>query len=147
MVRQLFISGVVSVANIAIHALAMVAVVRIARTVSERDMLHGAARLVAIMIGTVSALMVTHISEVIVWSVAYATTGAAPTGTDPLYFAFVNYTTLGYGDVIPVERWRLIGPMTAMNGVLLFGWSTAVIFEILRRTVVQDSSRHAKWPI
>jgi hypothetical protein len=55
-----------------------------------------------------------------------------PPETDELYFAFVNYTTLGYGDVVPVERWRLLGPMTAMNGVLLFGWSTAVIFEVLR---------------
>jgi len=35
-----------------------------------------------------------------------------------------------------VERWRLLGPITAMNGVLLFGWSTAVIFEVLRRTLV-----------
>ncbi|WP_048710899.1 ion channel, partial [Microvirga massiliensis] len=49
-----------------------------------------------------------------------------------LYFAFVNYTTLGYGDILPVERWLLLGPMTAMNRVLLFGWSTAVIFEVLR---------------
>jgi Ion channel len=40
-----------------------------------------------------------------------------------------------YGDVVPVERWRLLGPLTAMNGVLLFGWSTAVIFEVLRRTL------------
>jgi hypothetical protein len=38
-------------------------------------------------------------------------------------------TTLGSGDVTPVERWHLLGPMTAMNGVLLFGWSTAVVFE------------------
>ena len=52
-----------------------------------------------------------------------------------MYFAFVNYTTLGYGDVVPVERWRLIGPITAMNGMLVFGWSTAVIFEVLRRTM------------
>jgi hypothetical protein len=59
----------------------------------------------------------------------------APPGTI-IYFAFVNYTTLGYGDVIPIERWRLLGPMTAMNGVLLFGWSTAVIFEVLRRTMM-----------
>ena len=48
----------------------------------------------------------------------------------------MNYTTLGYGDVTPVERWHLLGPMTAMNGVLMFGWSTAVIFEVLRRTLV-----------
>jgi len=47
----------------------------------------------------------------------------------------VNYTTLGYGDITPVARWRLLGPMTAMNGVLLFGWSTAVIFEVLRKTI------------
>ena len=58
---------------------------------------------------------------------------AAPAGADVVYFAFVNYTTLGYGDVVPVERWRLIGPMTAMNGVLVFGWSTAVIFDVLGR--------------
>ena len=50
---------------------------------------------------------------------------------------FVNYATLGYGDVLPVERWRLLGPLTAMNGMLLYGWSTAVIFEILRRTLVR----------
>jgi Ion channel len=47
----------------------------------------------------------------------------------------VNYTTLGYGDIVPVERWRLLGPITALNGVLLIGWSTAVIFEILRRSL------------
>jgi hypothetical protein len=145
MVRQLFISGIVSMANIAIHALVMVAIVRLAHVVSERDMFHGAVRLVVIMIGTVSILMVTHISEVIVWSVAYAITAAAPPGTDHLYFAFVNYTTLGYGDVLPVDHWRLIGPMTAMNGILLFGWSTAVIFEILRRTIVQEGSLSASW--
>ena len=47
----------------------------------------------------------------------------------------MNYTTLGYGNVVPAERWRLLGPMTAMNGVLMFGWSTAVIFEVLRRAM------------
>ena len=60
-------------------------------------------------------------------------------GADLVYFAFVNYTTLGYGDVVPTERWRLVGPITAMNGVLLFGWSTAVIFEVLRRTIPSGS--------
>ena len=73
--------------------------------------------------------------EVLVWSLTYAIVRAAPVGTDLTYFAFVNYTTLGYGDVRPVERWNLLGPMTAMNGVPLFGWSTAAIFEVLRRTL------------
>ena len=80
--------------------------------------------------------MAAHLAEVLVWSLAYAIVSVAPPGTDLIDFAFVNYTTLGYGDVTPVERWRLLGPMTAMNGVLLFGWSTAVIFEVLRRTLM-----------
>ena len=82
--------------------------------------------------------MVTHAVEVVVWSLAYSLVEAAATGVDLVYFAFVNYTTLGYGDVVPVERWRLLGPITAMNGVLLFGWSTAVIFEVLRRTLARS---------
>jgi hypothetical protein len=76
---------------------------------------------------------------------AYAIVDVAPAGTDLAYFAFVNYTTLGYGDVTPVESWRLLGPMTAMNGVLLFGWSTAVIFEVLRRTMIGSFSGYPDW--
>ena len=91
--------------------------------------------MVVVMVATVSVLMAAHTSEVIVWSVAYAILDVAASDADLMYFAFVNYTTLGYGDIVPVERWRLLGPITAMNGVLLFGWSTAVIFEVLRRTL------------
>jgi hypothetical protein len=56
------------------------------------------------------------LSEVLVWALAYAIAGVAPEGTDLIYFSFVNSTTLGYGDVTPVERWHLLGPMMAMNG-------------------------------
>jgi len=88
-------------------------------------------RLVVTMIATVSVLMAFHIGEIGVWSLGYALLDVAPPGADRFYFAFVNYATLGYGDVVPVAEWRLLGPMAAMNGVLLFGWSTAVIFEVL----------------
>jgi hypothetical protein len=92
--------------------------------------------------------MIKHLAEVLVWSLIYAAVGAAA-GTDLIYFAFVNYTTLGYGDVTPVERWHLLGPMTAMNGVLLFGWSTAVIFEVLRTTLTASGDegpiREKRW--
>ena len=43
----------------------------------------------------------------------------------------MNFTTLGYGDILPVARWELLGPLTAMNGILLLGWSTAAIFAVL----------------
>jgi hypothetical protein len=135
MLRQFLVGGAVSVCNIVIHALLMTTVVRAARTAGAKGTSRQWLRLTVVMVVTVSVLMAAHASEVIVWSLAYVIVDAAPAGADPVYFAFVNYTTLGYGDITPVDRWRLLGPMTAMNGVLLFGWSTAVIFEVLRRTM------------
>jgi hypothetical protein len=140
MLRQFLVSIAVSAGNIAIHAIVMAAVLWVARLADERATSRQSLRLVAVMIATVSVLMAAHIAEVVVWSLAYMIVGAAPPGTDFIYFAFVNYTTLGYGDVTPVERWQLLGPMTAMNGVLLFGWSTAVIFAVLRSTMMTNQT-------
>ena len=140
MLRQFLVGIGVSVCNIAIHAIVMAAVLRVARIADERATSRHSLRLVAVMIATASVLMAAHIAEVIVWSFAYMMVGIASPGADLVYFAFVNYTTLGYGDVTPIERWQLLGPMTAMNGVLLFGWSTAVIFDVLRRTLVPIGS-------
>ena len=136
MLRQLLVSVAVSLGNIAIHAMVMAVVLSVARrTGSQATSSHQAFRLVIIMMATVAVLMAAHIVEVFAWSLAYAIIGVAPDGADLLYFAFVNYTTLGYGDVTPLKRWNLLGPMTALNGVLLIGWSTAVIFEVLRRAM------------
>ena len=135
MIRQLVLGGSINVVNIAIHALVMTMVVRVARRAGTKSQSHSAILLIAVMIPTVSVLMITHAIEVFVWALAYSIVDAAPADANLVYFAFVNYTTLGYGDIVPVERWRLLGPMTAMNGVLLFGWSTAVIFEVLRKTL------------
>ena len=135
MLRQIFLGTAISVCNIAIHALVMTAVVRVVEIADRRNTSRPSLRLIVVMSTTVSVLMAAHMSEVIIWALAYAIVDVAPGKTDLIYFAFVNYTTLGYGDITPVERWQLFGPMTAMNGVLLFGWSTAVIFEVLRRTI------------
>jgi hypothetical protein len=144
MLRQFLVSIAVSGCNIAIHAIVMAAVLWVARLADERATPRPSLRLVAVMIATVSVLMAAHIAEVIVWSLAYMMVGAAPPDTDFVYFAFVNYTTLGYGDVTPIERWQLLGPMTAMNGVLLFGWSTAVIFAVLRKTMVTSGAEEER---
>ena len=135
MLADILVGASTGAFNIVVHALLTVSTIRVARNVAGRDTMHPWARMVAIMIATVLVLMAAHTVEVFVWSVIYALTNAAPDGSDLFYFAFVNYTTLGYGDITPVARWRLLGPMTAMNGVLLFGWSTAVIFEVLRRAI------------
>ena len=113
----------------------MTALVRASRSTSSMGVCHPAVLLSFVMIVTVLVLMAAHLSEVVVWASAYAVLNAAPNGSDVVYFSFVNYTTLGYGDITPTEDWKLLGPMTAMNGVLLFGWSTAVIFQVLSKAM------------
>jgi hypothetical protein len=135
MTLQFLVSAIVSAVNIMIHALVTVAAIGIARAAGLRHTARPRLHLMGVMVATAAVLMVAHTLEVFVWALAYAVVGAAPAGSDLLYFAFVNYTTLGYGDITPVESWRLTGPITAMNGILMFGWSTAVLFEVLRKTI------------
>ena len=130
---QLIAGGAASACTIAVHAMVMTTVIWAAQTAARDLDGRRAFFLPGIMTVTVLSLMTAHTAEVLVWAFVYKLVDLTPDTTSRVYFAFVNYTTLGYGDIIPVRRWQLLGPITAMNGVLLFGWSTAVIFEVLRK--------------
>ena len=52
------------------------------------------------------------------------------------YHSAVNYTTLGYGDLLMTPSWRLLGPLEAANGALMFGVSTAMIFAVIQRLIL-----------
>jgi hypothetical protein len=52
------------------------------------------------------------------------------------YVSAENYTSLGYGDFVLSPEWRLLGPLEAINGLLLFGLSTAVLFAVMSRLVM-----------
>jgi len=135
MLGQLLVGDLVSAIAIMIHALATVGAIGVARAAGRWDGAYPRLHLMGVMVATVLVLMLAHTIEIVVWSLSYALVGAAPAGSDLLYFAFVNYTTLGYGDVTPVKAWQLLGPMAAMNGILMFGWSTAVLFEVLLKAI------------
>ena len=53
---------------------------------------------------------------------------ALPDIETAMYFSMVTFTTLGYGDVVLVGRWRMLASIQAANGVIIFGWTTALIF-------------------
>ena len=134
MLGQILVGLAASLCNIAVHAMVMAPMGSSAyRMLRRAHSTHPRLRLALVMMATVTVLMVAHLIEVGIWALVYRALEATPKKIDAFYFAFVNYTTLGYGDILPVEDWRLLGPITAMNGVLLFGWSTAVIFHVLSR--------------
>ena len=57
-----------------------------------------------------------------------------------LYFSMVTFTTLGYGDVTLDPSWRLLASFEAANGIVIFGWTTALIVAYVQRIVPR---RHA----
>ncbi|MGY4464666.1 hypothetical protein ACVWWK_000348 [Bradyrhizobium sp. LB9.1b] len=115
MLLQLLVGALVGMTNIGIHALVTVVAVSIARRAGLRTTVRPRLHLMGVMIATAAVLTVAHTLEILVWAWTYGIVQAAAPGSDLLYFAFVNYTTLGYGDITPVREWRLIGPLTAMK--------------------------------
>jgi len=91
---------------------------------------NGAATLMLIMI-----LLTGHLAQMAVWAIVYVAAGEFGTFALAFYHSAVNYTTLGYGDIVMSPNWRLLGPQEAASGILAFGWSTAAIVTVVIRLV------------
>lgn len=89
---------------------------------------NGVATLVLIM-----TLLTGHLAQMALWAAAFMAMGEFQTFAVAFYHSAVNYTTLGYGDLVMSEGWRLLGPHEAASGILAFGWSTAAIVTVVIR--------------
>jgi hypothetical protein len=135
---HLLLGGLVSFLNFGVHALMTGLIVAATRHTADRtDHLHAFLRLTALLTVTMICLMIAHVCEIGVWAAYYDYAAIAPEVATPFEFAFENYTALGYGDPVPRPGKRLLGPITALNGLLLIGWSVAIIFEVMRMAEVQ----------
>lgn len=138
MLFQLATGGLASLVNFGIHALVTgLIVVATHHIAAATDELHVFMRIASLMLVTLVVLMITHVVEISVWAAYYASLGVETEKAGAFEFAFENYTALGYGDAVAGPGYRLIGPITALNGLLLIGWSVAIIFEVMRMAELQ----------
>ena len=77
-------------------------------------------------------LFLATILEVWSWALLYLSLGVASSLEQAAYFSTVTFTTLGFGDITLDENWRLLSSFEAANGLLMFGWSTALVFAAVR---------------
>ena len=89
-------------------------------------------RIVALVI---LCALIAHLTEIAVWAVLFVICGEFADFGTAYYHSAVNYTSLGYGDLIMSPSWKLLGPLETANGMLLFGVSTAMIFAVIQRLV------------
>jgi Ion channel len=122
--------------TIVIHALAVGATVNFVR----REKRLGRAGTgfwidLAIVVLAISFAFVAHLIEIALWAAVFVMCGEFQEFGFAYYHSAVNYTTLGYGDVIMTPSWKLLGPLEAADGALMFGVSTAMIFAVIVRLV------------
>ena len=88
----------------------------------------GAELLIARLVGS---LLLVHLADALVWAIFITLVGALPDVKLAAYFSLTSYTTVGYGDVVLPEPWRLLGPLEAAVGVLMLGWSTGILVAVI----------------
>jgi len=79
----------------------------------------------------------THFFHTVVWALCYYlnpfTQVDFSSFSEALYFSFVTFTTLGYGDITLSSNWRLLSGIEAINGIMLIGWSTAMMYSLIQQ--------------
>ena len=90
---------------------------------------HGTSSLLQIVLLTIVMLlmMLGNFVQIGIWATLFMVLGEFDDFRTALYHSGVNFATLGYGDIVLTERWRLLGPLEASNGILMFGVSTSVM--------------------
>jgi hypothetical protein len=96
---------------------------------------------VAVMMIVTLITAAMHLFEIALWAIAFLLCGEMTSFETAFYFSAESYTALGYGDITLSQRWQLLGPLEAINGLLLFGLSTAVMFAVLSR-LITNRLRH-----
>ncbi len=131
---QLAVGGAMLAATTFVHALFVVVAAVAFRAVARR--VWGPLRFVrdlVILVVWSSWLLLAHLVGVAMWGWLFLRLSLFETLEGALYFSIVSYTTLGFGDVLLAEEWRLLSGFAAANGLLLFGLSAAFLFDMTAR--------------
>ncbi len=116
---------------------------RLVRSTESGEFQREVLRLIQIFFSTTVVILCLHFIEIGLWAMAYSWLPLQTEITDfteCVYFSMVTYTTLGYGDVVITDpHWRILAGIQAMGGMLVFGWSSALLFGAVQR-VIQEVS-------
>ncbi|GHD67334.1 ion channel [Jeongeupia chitinilytica] len=85
-----------------------------------------------LIFGVMTLLLFGNFLQVSVWGGVFLLLGEFGSLYDAVYHSAVNFATLGYGDVVMSPRWKLLGPIEAINGAMMIALSGAVVLQVLQ---------------
>jgi voltage-gated potassium channel len=140
MLQQLILAIVLTCVTVLIHALGSVYIVipAVGLRLQGVDSANKS-RPIWTLIRLVSGLLLLHLFEMNIWAIAFVVVGMLPDFETALYFSLKSYTTVGYGDVLPLPAWRLVGPLEAAVGVLMLGLSTGFLVTAVQKIFAERS--------
>lgn len=137
MLACLLLGSLLTILTVATHAAGSVGGIRILKRFAARNPNSASLiRMIAILCGTALFLFLLHFVESLLWAIAYLaipSINEITTIEEATYFSVVTFATLGYGDVVINQPWRLLSGIQAMNGLIIMGWSTALFLAVLQR--------------
>ncbi len=130
MTRSLIFGIGTFICTIFIYALVYLFVMALIEWYTQEGHVSSKSRNVMALSVTVILILVSHICSIALWAWIFILLGEFGSFDAAFYFSAVNYTTLGYGDIILSKAWRLLGPLEAVNGVIMLGSTTALTFAL-----------------
>lgn len=135
MLRLSLIGSALIAITVLIHAIGTTAWVRHLSKKYVGDLPWNGRRSMLVLVNTALVVFALHTAEIIIWAAAYQLlipVNELASFEEAVYFSFVTFTTLGYGDITLSAGWRLLSGIEAMNGIILVGWTTAMIFSVVQ---------------
>jgi type III secretory pathway component EscU len=133
MLVNMTIAALLMVITTAIHASGMLLVVRMVLPKEEKSASRKRLMHLYSVAGVVLLMFLISVIEVLAWSLTYLWLGALESLEKATYFSMVTFTTLGYGEIVLDEQWRLLASFEAANGIIMFGWTTAIVLAAVQR--------------
>lgn len=94
--------------------------------------------LLKVLVFTAVFFLILHLIEIMLWAITFqqlVATDELKSLGEAFYFSIVTFTTLGYGDITLSEHWRILSGVEAVNGILLVGWTTALLFAVIQKGI------------
>jgi voltage-gated potassium channel Kch len=135
MLKLSLIGSALIAVTVLIHAIGTTAWVRHLGRKYARHLPWSGQRSMLVLVNTALVVFVLHTLEIVIWAAAYLAlvpSSELASFEEAVYFSFVTFTTLGYGDISLSEGYRLLSGIEALNGIILVGWTTAMIFSVVQ---------------
>lgn len=142
MFSNLALGSLVIALTVVVHTLGLMAVTHFMTWLVDAFRVHHRRSRVLAMITVVFGVFAVLTVEIWIWAAAYLLLGVVKDFETALYFSTITFSTVGYGDVVPVHEWRQFAALEGVNGFLLIGWSTAYLIAAGMRVGPFKSGEH-----